>query len=199
MIADSENNMMNQHFSLHLFGGRRFFLLILLLMNFQIVQAVCQHREVPSSEPSPSSPALFISEGTIVSGMEQIYDPSSKKEKIKKAFKRKNVTASNKRKQKKEKIFSQRVENSPKAVSIFIRNTPSEKSLLAISDHDKQIVRPNQHTMKFLLLGSENKTPVLVHLLDIFLKKTHKDQWFSNLKFFRNFNRPPPFIKIATA
>ncbi|MDV7695487.1 hypothetical protein N6B72_01020 [Chryseobacterium soli] len=131
--------------------------------------------------------------------MEQVHVSQPKKEKIEKTFKRKNLTASNKRNQKKEKIFSQRVENSPKAVSIFIRNTPSEKSLLAISDHDKQIVSPNQHTMKFLLFGSENKTPALVHLLDIFLKKVHKDQWFSNLKFFRNFNRPPPFIKRGTA
>ncbi|WP_131368571.1 hypothetical protein [Chryseobacterium soli] len=131
--------------------------------------------------------------------MEQVHVSQPKKEKIEKTFKRKNLTASNKRNQKKEKIFSQRVENSPKAVSIFIRNTPSEKSLLAISDHDKQIVSPNQHTMKFLLFGSENKTPTLVYLLDIFLKKVHKDQWLSNLKFFRNFNRPPPFIKRATA
>ncbi|WP_144428966.1 hypothetical protein [Chryseobacterium sp. StRB126] len=190
--------MMNQHFSLHLFGGRRFFLLILLLMNFQIVQAICKHHEAPSSEPSPSSNELFISEGTVVSGMEQIYAPSSKKEKIKKTFKRKNLTVSNTRKQKKEKITSQRVENSPKAVSIFIRNTPSEKSLLAISDHDKQIVRPNQHTMKFLLFGAENKTLGLMSLLDIFLKKIYKDQWFFNLTFSQNFNRPPPFLKRAT-
>ncbi|WP_139166114.1 hypothetical protein [Chryseobacterium jejuense] len=189
--------MMNQHFSLHLFGGRRFFLLIFLLVNFQIVQAVCKHNEISSSNSDPSSTALFISEGTVVSGIEQIYASTPKREKIKKNFKRKNFTTSNKRKSKKEKIFSQRVENSHKAVSIFIRNTPSEKSLLAISDNDKQIVRPNQHTMKFFLLGFENKTPALVSLLDIFLKKTHKDQWFSNLIVFQSFNRPPPFLKRA--
>lgn len=197
MLTDSENNMMNQHFSLHLFGGRRFFLLILLLVNFQIVQAICKQSDVSSSDLSPSSATLFISEGTVVSGIEQIYASPPKREKIKKTFKRKNVTVSNKRKSKKEKIFSQRVENSHKAVSIFIRNTPSEKSLLAISDNDKQIVRPNQHTMKFLLFDAENKTLILVCLLDIFLKKAHKDQWYSNLRFFQNFNRPPPFLKEA--
>ncbi|MDH6253414.1 hypothetical protein M2347_003141 [Chryseobacterium sp. H1D6B] len=197
MITDSENNMMNQTFSLHTLGGRRFFLFILLLINFQIIQAVCIHNEAPLSDST--STFIVVSEGTIISGMEQVHVSQPKKEKIEKTFKRKNFTASNKRNQKKEKIFPQRVENSPKAVPIFIRNTPSEKSLLAISDHDKQIVSPNQHTLKYLLFGSENKTPVLVHLLDIFLKKTHKDQWFSNLTFFRNFNRPPPFIKRATA
>lgn len=198
MLTDSENNMMNQHFSLHSFGGRRFFLLILLLVNLQIVQAVCIHNEAPSSDLSPSSTLLFISEGTIVSGIEQIYVPQPKKEETKKNFKRKNSPESNKRKPKKEQPLSQSVKNSNKTVSIFIRNTPSEKSLLAISDNDKQIVRPNQHTMKFLLFESENKTTVLLHLLDISLKKTHKDQWFSNLRFFRNFNRPPPFLKRAT-
>lgn len=197
MLIDSENNMMNQHFSLHLFGGRRFFLLILFLVNFQIVQAVCKHHEIPSSDPSSSSTTLFISEGTLVSGKKQIYVSTPKKEKAKKNYKRKNVTTSKKRNPKKEKLLFQKVENNHKTVSIFIRNTPSEKSLLAISDNDKQIVRPNQHTMKFLLFESENKTPVLVHLLDIFLKKTHKDQWFSNLRFFQNFNRPPPFLKRA--
>ncbi|MGE8556629.1 MAG: hypothetical protein ACN6OB_22130 [Chryseobacterium jejuense] len=185
--------MMNQHFSLHLFGGRRFLLLILLLLNFQIVQAFCKHNEDPSS----SSTTLFISEGTVVSGREQIYVSNPEKIKAKKPFKRKNVTVSNKRKQKKEQLFSQKVENSHKTASIFIRNTPSEKLLLAISDNDKQVLRPNQHTMKFLLFRSENKTPILVTLLDIFLKKTHKDQWFSNLTFFQNFNRPPPFLKRA--
>ncbi|AZA77181.1 hypothetical protein EG347_06525 [Chryseobacterium sp. G0186] len=195
MTTDSENNMMNQLFSLHLFGGRRFFLFILLLVNFQIVQGISRHSEAPSSDSSPSSSTLFISEGTIVSGAERIYISHPKKEKIKKASKRKNVFISSKRKQKKEENLSQSLKNNNKTVLIFSRDTQSEKALLSASNNNKQIVSP--HMMKFILLRSESQSSVLLCLLDIYLKKIHKSDWFSNLRFFQNFNRPPPFLHRA--
>lgn len=199
MTTDSENNMMNQLFSLHSFGGRRFFLLLLLLANFQIVHGICKPNEASSSDTSPSSTTLFISEGTIVSGMEQVYIPNSKKEKIKKVSKIKSSFVSHKRKFKKEQGFSQSTKNSNRSSFIFSRNTQSEKSLLAGSDNDQQIIRPNQHTKKFFLADSENKMPILSDLLDIFQKKIYKSHWVSHLKFFRNFKRPPPFLHGAIA
>ncbi|UHO39871.1 hypothetical protein H5J24_07485 [Chryseobacterium capnotolerans] len=193
MKTDSENNMMNQLFSLHSFGGRRFFLFVLLLINFQIIQAVCNHGESPSLEAPNISTAIVISEGTIVSGMEQIYVSHPKKEKIKKVFKRKSTFISSKRKQKKEVNLSQPIKNSHKTILIFSRDSQSEKSLLALSENEKQIIRP-QHMMKFLLLKPESKTSVLFHLLDIYLNKIHKNHGFSHLSFSQNFNRPPPQI-----
>lgn len=191
MKTDSENNMMNQLFSPHSFGGKKFFLLILLFINFQIAQAVCKYDEIPSTEVSSSSTALFISEGTSVSGMEQIHISYPKKEKIKKASKRKNTFISSKRKQGKEKKISKPVKNSNKTVLIFNRDPQSEGSLLAASENGKQIIRP-QHMMKFLMLKPESKTPVLLHLLDIYLNKCYKSKKLSPLSFSQNFNRPPP-------
>lgn len=199
MTTDSENNMMNQIFSLHSLGGRRFFLFILLLINFQIIQAVCIRNEAPSSDTLHASTAIVVSEGTIVSGMERIYVSHPKKDKIKKILKRKNTLVSNKRKYKKRQAISQIVKNSNRSTLIFSGNTQSEKSLLAVSDNDKQIIRPNQRTMKFLFFGSENRMPILIHLPDTFLKKNYKNRGVSNLEFFRNFNRPPPFLCMAIA
>ncbi|WP_414136856.1 hypothetical protein [Chryseobacterium sp. S90] len=183
---------MNKLFSLCSSEGRRFFLLVLLLVNFQMIQAVCKHSDVPSSDVS----TLFIADGTLISGIEKVHVHHSAK--VKKKVKKKNSTLSNKRKHKKEQKLSQTVENSNTSISIFIRNTTSEKSLLAASDTDKQIIRPNQHTMKSLLLESKNKGFALGYPLDIFLKKPHTDQWFSNPCLLRNFNRPPPFTQKAT-
>lgn len=195
MLTDSENNMMNQLFSLHSIGERRFFLLVLLLANFQIIQAVCRHDNVPSSDTSPSPTTVFISKGTLVSGIERIY--IHQYEKVKKKSKRKISPAIYKRKHKKEQNLSQGVESSNRTVSIFIRDTTSEKYLLALSDNYKQIVIPSQHTIKFLLLGSENKISVLIHMLDIFQKKIYKNHGFSSLRFCQNFKRPPPFLHTA--
>ena len=184
MKTDSENNMMNKLFSLHSFGGKKFFLFILLFINIQIVQA-------GSADTSSSSTALFVSEGTLVSGMDQVHISQPKKEKTKKTFKRKNTFISSKRKQGKEKKISQPVKNSHKTVLIFSRDPQSEGSLLAASENEKQIIRP-QHMMKFLMLKPESKTPVLHHLLDIYLNKSYKSKKLCDLSFSQNFNRPPP-------
>ncbi|WP_284461360.1 hypothetical protein [Chryseobacterium sp.] len=186
--------MMNKLFSLHSIGGGRFFLLILLLINLQIVQAACKHSDVPLSDASP----LFIADGTVISGVEKVYIHHLTKEKVKRKVKKKNSPLSNKRKYKKEQKLSQTVENSNTNVSIFIGNTTSDKSLLAASDTDKQIIRPTQHMIKFILFGSNYKAFAVGYLLDIFLKRPHTDQWFSNPCLLRNFNRPPPFIQKTT-
>lgn len=198
MKTDSENNMMNQLFSLHSIGGGRFLLLLLLLVHLQMARAVCRHDDVTSSDGSTPSATLFISEGTVISGMEKIYIPQPKKEKIRKKSKRKGSSISGKAKQKKKENLSQPVKHSNRNVLTFKNDNQSDQSLLSISDSDKQIVIPNQHTMKFLMPDAENKIPALVHLLDIFLKKVYPDQWFSDLNLFRHFNRPPPFIPKAS-
>ncbi|SFN43352.1 hypothetical protein SAMN05421594_2791 [Chryseobacterium oleae] len=189
---------MNQIFSLHSLGGRRFFLLILLLINFEVIQAVDNQNQAPSPDSASTSTMIVLSEGTVVSGMEQIYvsQPKEKKEKIPK---RKNTLVSSKRKYKNRKDFSQIVKNINKSQLLFSSNTQSEKFLLTGSDNNTQIVRPNQQTLKFLLFESENRIPVLVCLLDVFLKKIYKNRGFSDLKLVRNFNRPPPFLSIAIA
>ncbi|MET3530627.1 hypothetical protein ABID31_001926 [Chryseobacterium flavum] len=181
--------MMNQLFSLHYIGGGRFFLLVLLLINFQIIQAVCRHDESTLSETTPST-TLFISEGTTISGIEKIYVPA--KEKIKKKPKRKESFKSGKGKQKKKENISQPVKSRSKTVLIFSRDNQSEKSLLAVSDSDRQSVRPSQHTMKFFLFWNENEQPASSHQLKPFLKKAYKKHLLSHLIFFQNFNRPPP-------
>lgn len=183
---------MKQLFSLQSFGGRRFFSLILFLVNLQIIQAVCRHDDVPPSDAS-SLPALFISEGTVISGMEKVNISHPIKEKERKKPKRKAVSKSNEKKKKKKENLSQPAKKSNRDLPIFSMDNQSEKSLLSVSDNDKQIVRPNQ-TTKFLLLGAENKIPALIYLPDIFLKKKHNGQWSSNPNFFRNFNRPPPSV-----
>lgn len=197
MTTDSENNMMNQLFSLHSIGGGRFFLLILLLVNFQIMQAVCRHNDALPSDIATPSTALFISEGTVISGVEKIYIAHPAKEKVKKKSKRKDSLISVKRKQKKKENLSRPVKSSNKAALAFSRDHQSEKSLLAVSDCDKQIVRPNQHTMKFLLFEGEKKIPTPSQLLDIFLKKIYKSHGLSSLRFFTNFKRPPPSLRMA--
>lgn len=198
MITDSENNMMKQLFSLHSPGGRRFFLFILLFINFQIIQAVDRQDEAPSPDAASTSTIIVVSEGTVVSGIEQIYvsQPKEKKEKIPK---RKNILVSSKRKYKKRKDFSQIVKNINKSPIVFSNNTQSEKFLLTGSDNNTQIVRPNQQTLKFLIFESENRIPVRVCLLDVFLKKIYKNRGSSDLKPVRYFNRPPPFLSIAIA
>ncbi|MFP3835613.1 hypothetical protein [Chryseobacterium sp. SIMBA_028] len=146
MLTDSENNMMNQLFSLHSIGGRRFFLLILLLAHFQTIQAACRHDHLSSSDSSHSPTTLFISKGTIVSGRERIHVHQS--EKVKKKIKRKVLSAPYERKNKKEQNLSQRIKSSNKTASIFIRNTTSEKYLLALTDNHKQIVMPVNRQQK---------------------------------------------------
>lgn len=195
MLTDSENNMMNPLFSLQSIGERRFFFLVLLLANFQIIQAVCRHDNIPSSDTSSSPASLFTSKGAIVSGMDQIYVHQS--EKVKRKFKRKISPKPYKRKHKKEQKRSQSDKNNNITVSIFIRNTTSEKYLLALSDNHKKIVIPSQPTIKSFLLGSENKISVLTHLLVIFQKKIYKNHGFSSLRFCQNFKRPPPFLHTA--
>lgn len=194
MLTDSENNMMNQLFSLQSFGGRRFFFVILLLVNLQIVQAACRHSEASLSDTPSSSTALFISKGTFVSGKEQVYIPQPKKEKIKKASKKRNSIVPNTKKYRKEKKSTQSIKGNTKISLVFSRDSQSEKSLLSVSDSGKLIVRPNQHTMKFLVLVPENSTPSLIHLLDVFLKKPHRTHGFSRIVFFGSFKRPPPFL-----
>ncbi len=198
MKTDSENNMMNQLFSLHSIGGGRFLLLLLLLVHLQMAQAVCRYDDTSSSDAATPSAALFISEGTVVSGIEKISVIPTAKEKVKKKHRRKGSSISGKAKQKKKENFSQPVKHSNRNVLTFKNDNQSDQSLLSISDSDKQIVIPNQHTMKFLMPDAENKIPALVHLLDIFLKKVYPDQWFSDLNLFRHFNRPPPFIPKAS-
>ncbi|UCA61200.1 hypothetical protein KB553_06625 [Chryseobacterium rhizoplanae] len=192
MKTDSENNMMNQLFSLHSIGGGRFSLLLLLLFNFQMIQAVCRNDETPSSDMATPSTPLFISEGTLVSGIEKISISHPAKEKIKKKLKRKDSLVPGKRKQKKKENISQPVKGHNKTELAFNIDNQSEKSLLAISDSDMQIVRPSQNTMKFLLSWIENKQLTTIHLLDIFLRKDYKSHFLSHLVFFQNFNRPPP-------
>ena len=194
MKTDSENNMMNQLFSLHSIGGGRFLLLLLLLVHLQMAQAVCRYDDTSSSDAATPSAALFISEGTVVSGIEKISVIPTAKEKVKKKHRRKETSISGKAKQKNKENLSQPVKHSNRNVLTFNNDNQSDQSLLSISDSDKQIVMPNQHTMKFLMPDAENKIPALVHLLDIFLKKVYSDQWFSDLNLFRHFNRPPPFI-----
>ncbi|MCT2561873.1 hypothetical protein [Chryseobacterium herbae] len=191
--------MMNQIFSLHSLGVRRFFLFILLLINFQIMQAVCIHNEAPLSDAPSTSNIIVVSGGTIISGMEQIYVSPPKKEKIEKILKRKNTLVSHKRKYKKRQALSQIVKKNNKSPLIFSKNIQSEKFLLVGSDNNKQIVRPNQQKVKFTLFGSENMIPVPVCLLDIFLKRIYKNRGASHLKLFRNFKRPPPFLCMAIA
>lgn len=197
MTTDSENNMMNKLFSLHSIGGGRFFLFILLILNFQIVQAVCKDSEDYSSDAPSSSAILFISEGTIVSGKEQVYIDQPAKEKVKKRYKRKSVSISGKKEENKEESLSQPLKSSNTALLIFSRGTQSEKSLMAGSDNEKQIIRPSQHIMKFLLLGSENNMILQLYLLDRFLKTIYRNHDLSNLRFLKNFNRPPPLLYMA--
>ncbi|WP_153391654.1 hypothetical protein [Chryseobacterium vaccae] len=191
MKTDSENNVMNKLFSLHFFEGGRFFFLLLLFVNFQITQAGCRNNESASSDMATPSNTLFISEGTVVSGMEKIHVLQPAKEKGKKKAKRKNSLISNKKKQKKKENLSQPVENGNNTVLTFSRDHQSEKSLLSVSDSDNPIVRP-QHMMKFYILRPENKILSLLCLKDIYFKNIHKSHWFSALTFFQNFNRPPP-------
>ncbi|MCQ9634231.1 hypothetical protein MP477_04600 [Chryseobacterium sp. WG23] len=197
MTTDSENNMMNQLFSLHSIGGGRFFLFILLILNFQIVQAVHKDSEDYSSDAPSSSDILFISEGTVVSGKEQVYIDQPAKEKVKKKYKRKSVSISGKKKQNKEENLSQPVKSSNKTILSFSRDTQSEKSLIAGSDNEKQIIRPSQHIMKFHLLGSENSMILQIYLLDRFLKTIYRNHGLSNVRFLKNFNRPPPLLYMA--
>ncbi|QIY89496.1 hypothetical protein [Chryseobacterium gallinarum] len=185
--------MMNKLFSLQSIGGGRVSLLLLLLVNFQMIQAVCRNDETPSSDMATSSTTLFIAEGTVVSGMENIHIPHLAKEKIKKNPKRKDSSTSNKRLPQKKEKFSQPVKEINKTILFFKRDNQSEKSLLAVSDGNKQIVRPSQHTMKFLLSEVENKMPASIHLLAIFLEKVYQTPELSSLRFFKNFKRPPPF------
>ncbi|MGH1517952.1 hypothetical protein [Chryseobacterium sp. JK1] len=186
--------MMNPVFSFHSFGGRRFLVLILLLINIHIMQAVCRDNE-PLSSSIPSSSAQFvISEGTLISGLEQIQIPNQNKEKIKKTFKRRSRPISCKRKHKKEHHPSEGDESGDKVPSIFIGNTPSGTSLLLASHSNQQLIIPSQHTISYLLLWAESPTIVLHYLLDLLLNKTHKDGWHSYLRFFRKLSRPPPFI-----
>ncbi|REC63773.1 hypothetical protein DRF65_03430 [Chryseobacterium pennae] len=191
MKTDSENNMMNKFFSLHFIGGGRFLFLLMLLVNFQMTQSICRQDDSTSPDAATPSTTLFISEGTAISGMEQVHISQPKKEKTKKISKRKNTFISSKRKQEKEKNISPPVKSSNKTVLIFSRDPQSEGSLLIASENKKQIIRP-QHMMKFLLLKPESKTPVLHHLLDIYLNKPYKSRRFSYLSLSRNFNRPPP-------
>jgi hypothetical protein len=191
MKTDSENNMMNKLFSLHFFEGGRFFFLLLLFVNFQITQAGCRNNDSASSDTATPSNTLFISEGTVVSGMEKIHVLQPAKEKVKKKAKRKNSLISNKKKQKKKENLSQPVKNGNNTVLTFSRDHQSEKSLLSRSDSDNPIVRP-QHMMKFYVLKPENKISFSLCLQDIYLNKIHKNHWFSALIFFQNFNRPPP-------
>lgn len=186
---------MNKFFSLHSIGGGRFFLLILLLGNLQIIQAICKSVDQPLRNMSNPSPALFISDGTMISGMEQVHIFQPKKAKTKKTSKRKNTFISSKKKQEKEKSISSTVKNSNKTLLIFSRDTQSEGSLLIASENKKQIIRP-QHMMKFLLLKPESKTPVLHYLLDIYFNKLYKSYRFSNESLSRNFNRPPPRLTL---
>lgn len=190
MKTDSENNMMNKLFSLHFFEGRRFFFLLLLFVNFQITQAGCRNDDSQSDIATPSN-TLFISEGTLVSGMEKIHVFQPAKESLKKKSKRKNSLISNKKKQKKKEKLFQPIKNRKNTVLIFSRDHKSEKYLLSMSDSDNPIVRP-QHMMKFYVLRPENKISFLLCLQDIYLNKIHKNHWFSALIFFQNFNRPPP-------
>ncbi len=163
-----------------------------------MAQAVCRYDDISSSDAVTPSAALFISEGTVVSGIEKISVIPTAKEKVKKKHRRKETSLSGKAKQKKKENLSQSVKHSNRNVLTFNNDNQSDQSLLSISDSDKQIVIPNQHTMKFLMPDAENKIPALVHLLDIFLKKVYPDQWFSDLNLFRHFNRPPPFIPKAS-
>ncbi|RTZ46238.1 hypothetical protein EJ377_17580 [Chryseobacterium arthrosphaerae] len=75
--------------------------MLLLFVNFQITQAVSRHDDATSSDSSTPSATLFISEGTVVSGMEKVYIPQPKKEKARKKAKRKESSISVKGKQKK--------------------------------------------------------------------------------------------------
>ena len=195
MITDSENNMMNKLFSLHSIGEGRFLLLILLLANFQIMQAVCRHDALSPDIAIPSA-VLFISEGTVISGVEKIYVTPPAKEKVQKKFKRKNSVIPAKRKQKTEENLSKPIKSSHKTGLIFSINNQNQsgKSLLAVSNSEKQIVIPNQHTIKFLLLEGGKKIPIPSYLLNIFLKKVYKNHELSSLRFFKNFNRPPPSL-----
>lgn len=58
MITDSENNMMNQFFSLQWFGGGRFFFLLIAI--FQMINTICRHSEVPYSDTYSLSITVFI-------------------------------------------------------------------------------------------------------------------------------------------
>jgi len=190
---------MNKLFSLHSIGEGRFLLLILLLANYQMMQAVCRHDALSPDIATPST-VLFISEGTVISGVEKIHVINPAKEEVQKKSKRKNSVISNKRKQKTKDNLSKPVKSSNKAVLIFSINNQNQsgKSLLAVSNSKKQIVIPNQHTIKFLLFEGERKIPIPSYLLDIFLKKVYKNHGFSSLRFFKNFNRPPPSLCMVT-
>ncbi|MGN7863120.1 hypothetical protein [Chryseobacterium sp. 22458] len=191
--------MMNHPFSLHSIVGGRLFLLLFLFVNFQIISAAYTH-ETTSSELSTPPTSLFISEGTIISGMEKVYVSHVTKDKVRKKSKKKVRFTSNKRKQKKKEIISQPVNNNKRTEIIFRRGDSSEKSsLLAVSDGDMQIVRPDNHTMKFFLPVPADTMPVLICLRDVFLKKFSKSQALSSFRLFQNFNRPPPVLYSTIA
>lgn len=182
--------MMNKLFSLHLIDGRKFLLLLALFVNLQIMKAACKPIDIPSSDTEIQTTAIFVKEGTVSAGMEQLHIILCEKKKINKKSKKKASAISDKRKFK-NKQSPPSPNNINKLASAFIRSTNGDTSLLAVSDHDQQIFRPIQPTHKFLL-KPENYILILIFLLGIFLNKIYKSHWFSTHRLFPNFNRPPP-------
>lgn len=191
MITDSENNMMNKIFSLHWIGEGRFLLFVLLFLNLQMGQAVGRSGETVSSD-FPEQTKIFILDDAVVSGMEQIYVSGSEKEKIEKKSKKKTSVTRNRKKLQKEQPVSSAVHRTNKTVPIFWRHTTSDTSLLESTGITKQLMTPVQYRIKFFLLQPENIILILTYLLSILLIPIYRNYWFSNLHFYRNFNRPPP-------
>jgi hypothetical protein len=190
MITDSENNMMNKIFSLPWIGERRFLLFLLLLVNLQMGQAMGTEETVSSDFPEQTT--IFILDDAVVSGMEHIYISGSEKQKSEKKSKKKTSVTRNRKKLQKEQPVSSAAQHINKTVAIFWRNTASDTSLLESTGIAKQVVAPVQYRIKFFLLQPENDILILTYLLSILLIPIYRNYWFSNLRFYRNFNRPPP-------
>ncbi|RTZ49373.1 hypothetical protein EJ377_01575 [Chryseobacterium arthrosphaerae] len=79
--------------------------MLLLFVNFQITQAVSRHDDATSSDSSTPSATLFISEGTVVSGMEKVYIPQPKKRRQEKKLKEKSLPYPSKENKRRKKIF----------------------------------------------------------------------------------------------
>ena len=182
---------MNKIFSLHWIGEGRFILFLLLFLNLQMGQAVGRSGETVSSD-LPEQTTIFILDDAVVSGMEQIYVSGSEKEKIEKKSKKKTSVTRNRKKLQKEQPVSSAIRHTNKTVPIFWQHTTSDTSLLESTGITKQLMTPVQYRIKFFLLQPENIILILTYLLSILLIPIYRNYWFSNLRFYRNFNRPPP-------
>lgn len=190
MITDSKNNMMIKIFSLVFLKERRFLLFILLFCTLQTTKGVSACKQETSSGNQGQTDIIFIAEGTVITGIENVNISGIEKKKLYR-FRKKGIIAHSKKKREK-KFNISTARKSSKADFFFNKAPTSGTFLLICSGMQKQIISPDQNKKE--LIKPENYFPVLICLSDICFKNTYKSHWFCNFNFFRNYQRPPPSV-----